>query len=246
MAIERVEAACRRSLGTAVKHALKSTRLVQTISPAGGPSRKCGTHRNVVPSTRCIDEVGALRSDRVVLSTALDHYYDPLRLPLGCLSLPVRAVIDRRACRAAGAAPRRLSPVPRTTFCTFHAPYAGGFLGTRSRNTGTFHGLRRCVTGSASPCALTGMHNDAADFASCCGPRSCHPLHGMKSLRFDGDLSIDAGSQLPGTLASPGTGLTPAGHPELAAWISYVISFLSLTTRPSLWTHHTCAFRLHA
>jgi hypothetical protein len=31
------------------------------------------------------------------------------------------------------------------------------------------------------------------------------------SLRFDDDLSIDAGSQLPGTLASPRTGLTPAG-----------------------------------
>ena len=61
------------------------------------------------------------------------------------------------------------------------------------------------------------MHNDAADFASCCGPVSCHPLHGVSSLRFDAEISPDAGSQLPGTLASPGTGLAPAGHPELVA-----------------------------
>jgi hypothetical protein len=37
------------------------------------------------------------------------------------------------------------------------------------------------------------------------------------SLCFDGEISLDAGSQLPGTLASPRTGLAPAGCPELVA-----------------------------
>ena len=36
-------------------------------------------------------------------------------------------------------------------------------------------------------------------------------------LRFDTRISPDVGSQLPGTLASPRTGLTPAGCPELVA-----------------------------
>ena len=42
-------------------------------------------------------------------------------------------------------------------------------------------------------------------------------LSGVLSLRFDGGVSPDAGSQLPGTLASPGTGLPPAGCRELVA-----------------------------
>jgi hypothetical protein len=42
-----------------------------------------------------------------------------------------------------------------------------------------------------------------------------HAPAGRLSLHFDAALSNDAGSQLPGTLASPRTGLTPAGYPEL-------------------------------
>jgi hypothetical protein len=44
-----------------------------------------------------------------------------------------------------------------------------------------------------------------------------HAPEGRLSLHFDADLSIDAGSQLPRTLVSPRTGLTPAGYPELVA-----------------------------
>jgi len=46
---------------------------------------------------------------------------------------------------------------------------------------------------------------------------SCHRLSAVKSLRFDGGISPDTGSQLPGTLASPRTGLAPAGCPQLVA-----------------------------
>lgn len=42
-----------------------------------------------------------------------------------------------------------------------------------------------------------------------------HAPEGRLSLHFDATISSDAGSQLPGTLASPRTGLTPAGYPEL-------------------------------
>ena len=42
-----------------------------------------------------------------------------------------------------------------------------------------------------------------------------HPARRGSSLRFDGGLSPDARSQLPGTLASPRAGLSPAGQAQL-------------------------------
>ena len=63
---------------------------------------------------------------------------------------------------------------------------------------------------------------DVAGFASCCGLVSCHRLHAVSSLRFDGGISPDAGSQLPGTLASPRAGLAPAGCPQLVARLRHV------------------------
>ena len=43
------------------------------------------------------------------------------------------------------------------------------------------------------------------------------PRLGTSSFRFGAGISPHTGNQLPGTLASPQTGLTPAGCPELAA-----------------------------
>jgi transposase, IS6 family len=48
-------------------------------------------------------------------------------------------------------------------------------------------------------------------------PFACPPRMRTLSFRFDARISPHAGNQLPGTLASPRTGLTPAGCPELAA-----------------------------
>jgi hypothetical protein len=79
------------------------------------------------------------------------HYYDPLRLPLGRPPLPVAGYRRARFPVPAGPGPRRVSPVPRTTFRPFRAPYAGGFLGTCSRTPGAFRGLRPRGTGSAPP-----------------------------------------------------------------------------------------------
>jgi hypothetical protein len=63
--------------------------------------------------------------------------------------------------------------------------------------------------------ALTGeTSNDAAGFASCCGPLSCTP-----NRAFDTGLRPDpfpdrAASLLPGLLAATRTGLTPASDDE--------------------------------
>lgn len=53
-----------------------------------------------------------------------------------------------------------------------------------------------------------------------------HTPKGRLSLHFDADLSIDARSQLPGTLVSPRTGLTPVGYPELVARLHLFTSLL--------------------
>src|SRR5207247_3624306 len=72
--------------------------------------------------------------------------------------------------------PRRLGATEglassHDTLPTVPRPYAGGFLGTRSRLPGAVHGLRLRNTGSApSRPAYAGILNDAAGFASCCGP----------------------------------------------------------------------------
>ncbi len=72
-------------------------------------------------------------------------------------------------------------------------------MGTRSRISGAVRGLRRQSAGSAPPWpAHTGFSNDAAGFASCCGPASCHPLNEVSLLRFDTGISPDAGSRATG------------------------------------------------
>jgi len=100
------------------------------------------------------------------------RYYDPLGLPLDYRPLHGAAAYRPVLLPPpAGAGSRRVSPVPRTTFRPFHAPYAGRFLRTRSRLPGAFRGLRPVRAGSAPPWPPQAVNNyDAADFASCCGP----------------------------------------------------------------------------
>src|SRR4029453_13682729 len=101
--------------------------------------------------------------------------------------------------------PPRVSPVPTTPLWPFHAPYAGGFLGTRSRLPGAAHGLRHWNAGSApSWPACAGIPDDAAGFASCCG------LASFTAPPPDAGISPDAGGRAPG---APGVspGRTPTG-----------------------------------
>jgi hypothetical protein len=80
-------------------------------------------------------------------------------------------------------------------------------------------------SGSApSGSRLRGQNNDAAGFASRCGPPSCLHLASLPASRPTPEAS------LPGTLASPRTGLTPAGCHKLALGSPHVIkAFLSTT-----------------
>ena len=83
------------------------------------------------------------------------HYYDPLRLPLGCLTISRRPVIGGRTPHPHRRGPRRASPVATTTFFTFHVPCAGGFFDVCSKTQDIFHGLRPKGTGSAPSCLLS-------------------------------------------------------------------------------------------
>src|SRR6266540_490841 len=108
-------------------------------------------------------------------------------------------------------------PVPAATLRTFHAPYTGRFLGAALQALHPFHRLHPDFHGlGSSSSAQRAGANDAAGFASRCGPLSCSPRRA-----FDAGLRPDpspdrALSLLPGLLAATRTGLTPAGDDELA------------------------------
>ena len=59
-----------------------------------------------------------------------------------------------------------------------------------------------------------------------------HDPKGRSSSRFDAGLSTDAGDQLPGSLTTTWTGLTPAGDNKLAHQANGITSF-----SPTLWAH---------
>ena len=70
--------------------------------------------------------------------------------------------------------PRRVSPVPNQTVCTFRHPYAEEFVARcASKVFPRVHGLRQVSRGSALPCPLSRVIDDAAVFALCCGLRTC-------------------------------------------------------------------------
>src|SRR6266496_1204259 len=108
-------------------------------------------------------------------------------------------------------------PVPAATFRTFHAPYAGRFLGAALPGSSPLPwpspGLPRARLLLVRPKAGT---NDAAGFASCCGPLSCSPRRAFDAGLRPGPSPDRAASPLPGLLAATRTGLTPAGDDELA------------------------------
>jgi len=100
----------------------------------------------------------------------------------------------------------------------FRRPPATGLLG---------HYPDRTFTGKPN----AACQGTPAGFASCCGLVSCHRLHAVSSLRFDAGISPDAGSQLPGTLASPRAGLAPAGCPQLVARLRHVDLLVVITPK---------------
>ncbi len=58
-----------------------------------------------------------------------------------------------------------------------------------------------------------------------------HDPKGRLSSRFDADLSINAGDQLPGSLTTTRTGLTPAGNNTLTIYVTIITSLTSSSGR---------------
>ena len=148
------------------------------------------------------------------------EYYCPLRLPLGRPGhFPVLPVIGQASLPAIPqtAGPRRLSRVPTMTVRAFNAHYAGGFLSARSWNKDAFHGLRRVASDSAPSCP----HQSRVRMTTL--TQASLTLQTARSLRPASHPTSRSrtGASLPGTQASPRTGLAPAGHRELVAPTSW-------------------------
>src|SRR6266540_6799564 len=108
-------------------------------------------------------------------------------------------------------------PVPAATFRTFHAPYAGRFLGAALPGSSPLPWPSPGLPGlGSSSSAQRAGTNDAAGFASCCRPLSCSPRRALDARLRPGPSPDRAASLLPGLLAATRTGLTPAGDDELA------------------------------
>src|SRR5207247_111218 len=119
--------------------------------------------------------------------------------------------------------PRRLGATEglassHDTLPTVPRPYAGGFLGTRSRLPGAVHGLRLRNTGSAPsrPLARGFLTTLQASLHAADRPVA-RPARGRSSPASTPGSHPTPGVLLPGTPASPRTGLTPAGCRELVA-----------------------------
>src|SRR6266571_2490648 len=123
---------------------------------------------------------GPSPSGRVVLSLPLKRYYDPLRLPGGRLPLPgttgyrqalLPATRSRRGHRGPLQFPRH--PSDRSTP---HTPEGSLAPAPGSQVPSMAFALRIRARLPLGP-AHAGIRNDAAGFASCCGPASCSPPH---------------------------------------------------------------------
>ena len=181
---QRVEPSPGIGLGRPVQRMLQGTNRVHHGPRRGGTSRN-GTHR--APPRRAIrtDEAAALPSPAVVLSARLQQYYGRLRRPPGTTSTsrrqpvigPASPVTTRRP-PGRGGPPQFPSSLSERS--TPHTPEGSWRL--RFQVLHRVHGLHRDFSGSApSAPTLTGRtSNDAAGFASCCGPPSCSPKQGFR------------------------------------------------------------------
>src|SRR5918998_5185305 len=165
-----------------------------------------------------IDEVGVLPSPAVMLPDRLKRYYYPLRLPLAPSPLPVTGY--RQACfpppqngakEALSSSQDTLLTVPQSLRREVprHPLQDPRCLPWPSPIS---HGLGSSLFPLARAYVTTLQLSLNVTDRSVARPQKglCHSASATR-------ISPTAGSQLPGTLASPQTGLTPAGCPELAA-----------------------------
>ena len=103
-------------------------------------------------------------------------------------------------------------------------------MSTRSRTSGAFHGLRQIHTGLAPSLSCSSQEPS----------RRCRLRLMLRTGQLLHPASTPAsqpkpGASLPGTLASPRTGLSPAGCRELLARLRHDRSFAFMAS--GLWTH---------
>jgi hypothetical protein len=137
---------------------------------------------------------------------------------------PTATSADRRAGKGLPSSRRHPLNVPR--------PYAGRFLGAALPGSTPLPwpspGLPRVRLLLLHPKAGA---NDAAGFASHCGPLSCSPKRAFDTGLRPDQLPGRAASLLSGPLAATRTGLTPAGDDELA------LDQVNSQHHPQLWAH---------
>jgi hypothetical protein len=113
---------------------------------------------------------------------------------------------------------------------TVPRPYAEGFLSTRSRLPGAVHGLHRLPIGSAPSWSRSrGWQMTTLQASLHAADRPvARPLAGRSTSASTPGSRPTPGVLLPGTLASPRTGLAPAGRCELVARLRRYIHLLPL------------------
>ena len=166
-----------------------------------------------------VNEAAALPSPAVVLSARLQQYYGRLRRPPSTKPTsrrqpvigPASPVTTRRS-PGRGGPPQFPSSLSERS--TPHTPEGSWRL--RFQVLHRVHGLHRDSSGSApsDPTLTGGDVNDAAGFASCCGPSSCSPKRAFDTGLRPGPFPTRDASLLPGLLTATRTGLTPASDDE--------------------------------
>ena len=137
---------------------------------------------------------GSFARDRLCCP-ARHHYYDPLRLPLGCRPLP-RSTGYRTARSGSPQDRGRGGPLqfPRCPSDRSTSPTPGGPSAPAPGSLVPSVAFAKSTQARLLhfPAASAGILDDAADFASCCGPASCstplrpRPLDRTRELHYRG------------------------------------------------------------
>ena len=190
---EGVKATCSVLLGAAIKHALKGSNGVQAVGLSDGSSRVLGTHQRSSQHCRAPMKQGPFARDRLCCP-ARHHYYDPLRLPLGCRPFP--GVTGYRQARSRSPQIRgRVGPLqfPRHPSDRSTPPTPEGPSPPAPRSQMASMAFAKSIQ-ARHPLAppKAGSLDDAAGFASCYGPASCsaslrpRPLDRTRRLHYRG------------------------------------------------------------
>ena len=137
-----------------------------------------------------------------------------------------RSTVIRTDCSwAAGPGPGRASPVPATTFRTFHVHYAGGFIGAALPGSSRLPWPSPCYSGLGSPLSPHGVGLTTRQTSLHAADRTVAPSNeAFDAGRRRRAFPPDAASLLPGSLVTTRTGLSPVGGDELASPHDQVIN----------------------